>query len=230
MRTHNAIERLAAVAPPEPLLDSGHEDRILQRILGSDPPTVRRRHRAIALVLVGAVLVAAVVAVALSRGNGAPSAINSAGNHIALSGAQVEAAGFHFRTPAGFKRAADTSCAEPVTTTPPSGPVTDGFTEAASADGGCVAAEVKLSPPTNPIPTPAGQPVDVGSYQGYYEAPGIGEPRPEAYKSEVALYVHVELGGPAVSTYLVLYGEGLTEEQMIAVAESGLESEFPANQ
>ena len=36
MRTRNAIERLAAVAPPEPLLDAGEEDRILQRILGSD--------------------------------------------------------------------------------------------------------------------------------------------------------------------------------------------------
>lgn len=222
MRTRNVIERLAAVAPPEPLLDSGDEDRILQRILGFGRPTVRRGHRATAFVLVGAVLVAAVVAVALFRGHGAPSAVNNAGNHhITLSGAQIEVAGFHFRTPAGFKRASDTSCVEEGSTADGL-PVRDGFTTAASADGGCVQAQVEMQPdPSRTIPTPAGKPVDVGSFQGYYDAQGHdvqGDPGAVLY-----VKLPLRLGDDVpVSAYLVLFDQGLSEDQLIAVAESGL--------
>ncbi len=83
-----------------------------------------------------------------------------------------------------------------------------------------------MSPsPTLTIPTPAGQPVDVGSYQGYYEAQGVGEARPASYDVRRGV-VRLELPGQAMSTYLVLFAQGLTEDQLIAVAESGLAVRF----
>ncbi len=119
MRTRNAIDASRRGRP------AGAAARLRRR--GPDPaadPRVAAPDRpygaaadAIALVLVGAVLVAAVVAVAaLPFGHGASvGGTQRRQPHVALTGAQIEIAGFHFRTPAGFKKEADTSCAEPVT-------------------------------------------------------------------------------------------------------------------
>ncbi len=213
MRTRNPIERLAAVALAEPSIDSGEEERILQRILASDRH-VSRRGRPIAVVLVAAVAVG--VAVAAYATHGHATSPRTTIHHLTLNGATIETAGYRFRTPAGFKPA-NASC-EGATSTPPGNPETpvQAMRSAASGDGGCIEVFYLIAgSATAPTPTPAGQPVDVGPFQGYYDAQG---------DSGAMLYIELPKAsaGGAAPTFLGLYAQGLTEDQLIAVAESGL--------
>lgn len=216
MPSRDVLNRLATVAPEADLpVDAAEEDRILARILASDRPIPRsawRRPATLALIAVAVVAAAAVVA-SLEIGRSSPAAPQARGrHHVALTGPRIKLAGYHFRTPAGFT-ASDAACAPPASVGQPM-TVLIRFSAAASADGGCVEAFL-LAPgsPTAPPATPAdAEPVDVGSYQGYFVS------------SDTTLYVELPtVNGP--HTYLVLYAEGLTEDQLIAVAASGLPSE-----
>jgi hypothetical protein len=211
MRTRSSLERLAAVAPEEPSIDSGEEEQILRQILASDRRAPRRR-RPIAVVLVAAVAVGAAVAAYAIHGHAAsPSATSH--RPPPLSGARIEAAGYHFRTPAGFT-SSDASCqgAAPAPSGTPETPA-NAMRSAASADGGCIEILYLIAgDPMAPTPSMTGQPVDVGSYQGYYDPQG---------DAGATLYVELPHGN-ARPVFLVLYAQGLTEDQLIAVAESGL--------
>lgn len=226
MRTRNSLERLAAAGLPlhaqaEALIGAGDEDVILERIIATDRPTSRfARRRPLMLALVAVVVLAAVAVVAaLATGNGYRSSIGPAGHHhpLALSGAKIEIAGYHFRTPAGFT-ASNTACA-PGETNSESTRFRNGFSAAASADGGCVEAAYVITG-NDAIPTPGlaeVAPVAVGNLGGYYvpgDSPG-----------ESTLYVALpKPASPYVANpvYLVLFAQGLTEDQLIAVAQSGL--------
>jgi len=203
MRTRNDLERLEAAGGPllaeaDSVVDAAEEERILERILASDraaAATARPRPaKRVALVLVGAVVLAATAVLASLEIGGHRTAVPPppAHQHVALTGPKIQLAGYRFRTPAGFK----------------------GFKAAASADGGCVEAFFLIrGNPDAPNPTPTdAQPVAVGSYQGYFVSQG---------SAGDTLYVELP-AGPAPHPYLVLYSQGLTEDQLIAVAQSGL--------
>lgn len=216
MRTRNSLERLADAGRPlfanaDSLVDDAEEELILARIVAADRAAVRRR-RPVALVLVAVALVGAGLAVVVTHGRAAPTAGTGGHHRVALTGARIQMAGYHFRTPAGFKATSDTSCGR----TGPN-PQVNGFTAAASAAGGCVGASFLVASGTGLTATPAGQPVDLGSYHGYYDSQGSGES---------SLYVALPKADPAAPgpVYLALFAQDLTEDQLIAVAESGLPS------
>lgn len=195
MRTRNALERLAAAAPAVELPVDADEDRILARILASPRPARRqvpRLRTAFALVAAIAVAAGVVLATLSHRSTG-------------LSGARIRLAGYTFTTPAGFARSSS-SC----------GSANDfnGFAAAASGDGGCLEAFVMFSSRGSVIPAGA-DPVTVGAYQGYLlSAPG---------SRQATLYVVLPArGGFVKSQALVLDSQGLSEDQLVAIAESGL--------
>lgn len=197
------------------------------------PTLAPRRNLRLVLALAGIVVVAAVVAAAaLHLGRGSKPMSNGVGQHSrALTGATIQLAGFRFRTPAGFKRSSSTCGAAPSG----SGPATplQRASAAASAEGGCVDGGMLTT--VIAYTPPHAEPVAVGSYQGYFlsHPPGDGchvSPltptgcgRDQANAPGMALYVN--LPGAASSRhfeYLVLFAQGLTEDQLIAVAQSGL--------
>lgn len=211
MRTRNSLERLAAAGRPlladgDSLVGPSEQNRILERILISarDAPVYRRRHRT-ALVLVCATAVAAAIAFgafAIGRGG--------AGHHPqGLTGAAIQLAGYRFRTPAGFTRSSS-SCSN---FGPGNGfginPRANAWSSAGSADGGCVAASMLGMRSGSPIPSDAVA-LDVGGYQGYL-----------VRGSPLVLYVYAP---PLDSNtpYLVLTAKGVTQEQLVAIALSGL--------
>lgn len=214
MRTRNALERLAAVAPAvEAPIDAGEEDRILARILASDRVPQRRRPKA-PMLLVGIAVLAAAVAVAtveLVHQTNPPAPRASGGRHLALTGPRIKLAGYHFRTPAGYTASTNTCqfsmppAQQPGTPVP----VLHSFSDAASADGGCL--EALLIGGGSPVPADATA-VAVGSYDGFVASRG----------SQESLFVAI----PAATGdhYLVLLAQGLTADQLIAIAETGLPS------
>ncbi len=226
MRTGNELDRLAAAEPAmlgetESLVDPSEQELILERILAAGRPRVARRggrtrRRRAALVLVGVVLAAAVFAVASIGHDSRPASVSPGPHRFRLSGATIQLAGYRFRTPAGFKRST-TACASSPSAAGKPTTVLNGFASAASADGGCVEAAYLIAPSTlqgGVIPTDA-QPVDVGRYHGYYLAQSV--------EGRSALYVGLpKAGGTQNTVYLVLLARGLTEDQLIAVAISGL--------
>jgi hypothetical protein len=226
MRGSDEIERLSAAEPEllgrtESFVDASEEEQILEGILATSRPRaggrsrMSRRRRAV-FVLVGAALAVAVVSVA-SIGRGNRPTTHSTGPHpVALSGATIQLAGYRFRTPAGFK-ASTSSCGAPAAAAGKPKAVLNGFSAAASADGGCVEAAYLIvpSPQGGTIP-PDAQPVDVGQYQGYYAA--------QDSSGGSTLYVELPKAGGSSENhvYLVLLSQGLTEDQLVAVAVSGL--------
>ena len=104
---------------------------------------------------------------------------------------------------------------------------------AASAEGGCVDGGIATLASTGGaaailahIPSNA-EPVAVGSYQGYFlsHAPPDGPVDPE----KTALYVYIPgAAGLRHLEYVVLFAKGLTEEQLVAVAQSGLPASPPS--
>ena len=215
MPTRNSLERLAIAGGPllanaGSLVDAAEEERILARIVATDRSAVRRR-RPITVALVVAVVIGAAVAAVVTHGHAAQSS-TPRHSHVALTGARIQLAGYHFRTPAGFTARADTSCGGTGT------PLTvGGFAAAGSADGGCVTAYLVMASGTEPTAKEDGQPVDVCSFQGYYESHGSGDS---------SLYVVLPAAAQSALSpvNLVLVARDLTEVQLIAVAESGLPS------
>jgi hypothetical protein len=206
-----------------------------------------RRNVRLVLTLVGIVIVAAVVAVAALKvdrgtqpvGSGTQPVSKVGGHHShALTGATIQLAGYRFRTPAGFKRSStcDTS---PSDSGPPPIPR---IATAASAEGGCVDGGIAILVGTGGpgailahIPSYA-EPVAVGSYHGYFlsHAPPDGCAVPAGTTTpchvpvKMALYVNIPgAAGPRHLKYVVLYAQGLTEDQLIAVAQSGLPASPP---
>jgi hypothetical protein len=131
----------------------------------------------------------------------------------------------------------------------PSGPglwtVIHGVAVAASAEGGCVEGGIAtIASSGKPKPTLAGippsvEPVSVGEYQGYFLAhapsdgcaanPGNSRPCPPPV-DKALLYVYLPAAaGPRHSVFLVLLSQGLTKDQLIAVAESGLQALPPSS-
>lgn len=224
MRTHNELERLAAAGRPllsgaDALVGAAEEERILERILAFDrSATAGRRRRHVVLVLVGVATLAAastVASIELGRG-GAPSTGPPAQHHVALSGSKIQLAGYRFKTPAGFKGSAGACMPAPDPDSPRPG--SDGFAAAASADGGCLEAAYLIAGDHEEgglVPS-AAQPVDVGEYRGYFEASGSGT-------DYSTLYVELpNATGDHRLVYLVLFARDLIEDQLIAVANSGL--------
>ena len=212
MRARNALTRLAAVAPhAETVLDAGEEARILARILAA--PRQARRRRPLVVALAGvAVVGGAAIAASLGLGNAQRSLTQGPGQrHVALTGARIQMAGYHFRTPAGYK-SSDGSC---VAASPGSGPVsvTNGFAAAASADGGCIEAFLVASH-SGPPSDHGAEPVAVGSYRGYFVPPDSS--------GQSTLYVALPEASAAYQQYVALFATGLTEEQLVAIAVSGL--------
>jgi hypothetical protein len=215
MRIRNELEVLAGagqrlIADAESLVDAVEEGHILARILASDRPAVRAAgRRRPAFLLAGvAVLVAAAAVASLEISGGSRPTTKAGGLHGALSGAKIELAGYRFRTPAGFKPSTS-SCAPASDETP----VRNGFAAAASADGGCVEAAALIAANGSAIPADS-RPVDVGAYQAWLVSQDTGES---------TLYVELpNATGDQRSAYLVLFARGLTQDQLIAVAESGL--------
>ena len=204
MRARNALNRLAAVAPSaEPVLDAVEEDRILARIFASDRPAARLAgRRRLTLALAGVAVVVAGIALASVE---LPQHSGAARAGLRLTGAPISLAGFHFRTPAGYQDSSSSCGAS----------VTDRFDAAASANGGCVEVFYMIS--TNGSGVPAGAtPVDVGAYQGYAVSPDAN--------GQTTLYVELPTVAGADFDWqaVVFFSQGLTVDQLVAVAESGL--------
>jgi hypothetical protein len=225
MRASNDLERLSAAAPAqlartESLVDAGEEDRILEAIFASSRTAGLRASRLRpALAVAGLAVVAAVVAAAAGGVfTGSKAAVpQSRGHdgHVVLSGAKIQLAGYHFKTPAGFKASKSGCLSAPVAGAPQ--PAIDGFAAAAAADGACVqAADLAAGDWLEkhaPIPDSA-DPVDVGQYHGFYAAQASG--------GESTLYVDLPNADGQRVVYLVLVGRDVTEDQLVAIAASGL--------
>lgn len=208
MRTRDDLDRLAAAGRPllsaaELLVDAGEEERILGRIVSTPRPAAPTRQpsglrRAVVLAAVAVLAAAALAATELHQRGGSPALGGQR-----LTGAALSLAGYRFRTPAGFEDSS-VSC----------GPsATDRFAAAASADGGCVEAFFMLSSGGSPLVPAGAEPVGVGAYQGHLVSQG--DPQ------WLVLYVDLpELGD--TSQDVVIRAQGLTAEQLVAVAESGL--------
>lgn len=208
MRTRNELDRLASAgkalhAEVDALLDDPESERILTQIVASERLPVRvARWRPVALALTGAAALAvAAILAAFAVGNGheAPK----------LSGPKIESAGYHFATPAGFEPSSS-QCENVIHGTP------GRFGAAASADGGCVEAVGALVDGTGmPAGVPAGaSTVDVAGHEAYFADRG---------SSQAILWVRLpEADTAGKSAYVVLFSGGLSEEELIAVAASGL--------
>lgn len=226
MRASNELDRLSAAEPAlladtEPVVDAREEGRILEGILASSRPLathrgrMTRRQRTAYLLLGVALAAAAVAAASIGHGRANPSTSRSSIHHP-LSGARIALAGYRFRTPAGFKKSASSCGSAPAAGKPTT--VLNGFAAAASGDGGCVEAAYLIAPSdltrATVIPA-AAKPVDVGTYQGDYVSSDSS--------GQSALYVDLpKAGGSQNLAYLVLLARGLTEDELIAVAVSGL--------
>jgi hypothetical protein len=173
----------------------------------------RRRHGA--AFAVGAVAAAA-LAVTLAVPSGPATPTHSTGKHSAV----LELASFHFSLPSGFVPR-DAGCASPpsvslsqdgnqavhkVGANPET--VLQTMRSAASADGGCV--EVALAAGSDVVPAGATE-IAVGNYEGYLSTASNGD-------LTLVVAIPVAYG----TNYLVLASEGLTQQQLVAIATSGL--------
>jgi hypothetical protein len=214
MRARSSLDRLANAGRPllanaDEFVDAGEQEQIFERIVVSQRRPAVRPRRQLVIALVAAVVMGAAVVAGATLGHEAPAHKTVGGHHtVTLTGAGLETAGYHFRTPAGFTGSSTTCSAASLSGTA----LKLGFSAAASADGGCIQAFFVTAgnPTTQPANSTA---VDVGSYQGYYVAEGA---------SEGKLYVELPNGDPSQRDYLVLFGQGLTEDELVAVAQSGL--------
>lgn len=221
MRTRNELDRLAASWRPllsaaESLVDAGEQNRILARIVASPrsvahPRRLSRPRIALAFGVTGIAVVAAVAVI----GAGRWTSRTTSGNHSpGLTGAKIALASYRFRTPAGFKTSTTSCLSAPVPDKPR--PAIDGFAAAASADGGCLEAAYLIA--DQPLRGPAdAQPVAVGQYHGYFVS------QAQRAGGQSSLFVDLpKAGGDQHQVSLLLLAQDLTEEQLIAVAESGL--------
>ena len=165
---------------------------------------------------------------------------------IAVLGAVLAVAllpGYRFRPPAGLKTSSRTC--DVIRSGPGLWTVLHGAAAAASAEGGCVDGGIaNLVSTRGPASVLAGipsyaTPVAVGRYQGYFLShmpgdgcavspisPGPCDPNPPV---KMGLYVFVpNAAGPRHSVYVTLFSTGLTENQLIASALSGLRGSPPS--
>jgi hypothetical protein len=214
MRTRNALERLVVAGRPvlaglDSLVDMPEEERILAQIVASDRSAARRRRPiALALVAVGLIAIAATSAwISMERGS-TPAAKTGRHHHIALTGARIQLAGYHFETPAGFEAGSGSTCWYAASARPgvPSG----SLAEAAAADGGCLEAFFMLDTGQYAI-SPDAQPIDVAGAQGFLVTGS----------DSLRLYVPLPKAG-VDNAYLMLVGQNLTADELVAIAESGL--------
>ena len=178
----------------------------------------RRRQHGAAYALGAAAAAALAVALVLPSGSSGPARSNE------QHGAVLQLASYHFALPRGFVPRASTCATSPLPPAAQGGngavhevganPVTvfqamrAAASSAASVDGGCV--ELALAAGRDIVP--AGTPqVVVGTYQGYLVT---------APNGDLTLFVAI----PAAygTHYLVLASEGLTQQQLVAIAVSGL--------
>ena len=225
MRTRNELERLTAASRPllaeaESLVDASEEERILEQVLAFDRAAAavhRRRRAALVLALVGLFAAAGIVAaIEVGRGNAPLSRPSGHHHQLALSGSKIQLAGYKFRTPAGFRPATSSCISAPVASRPRPG--IDGFAAAASADGGCVELVYLVAADwlqAHGLMPDAADAVDVGQYKGYFVPP-------QASGKQSTLYVNLPGADGTRVVFLVLLSRGVTEAQLIAVAESGL--------
>jgi hypothetical protein len=212
------VDRVAAIELPQP--------RDLDEVIAHGQ--ARRTRRRIGAALTSVIVAVAAIAIMLSNlpTSGAPRQAGLPG--VGKSGAVLELASYRFDLPRGFAPK-DSGCAG--LSAPPSqagsgvaihnGQVTSPVTvlqskrAAASAEGGCV--ELGLDAGANVVPTGAAS-IDVGSYRGYVVMGSDGT---------LTLYVTLACSTACQavtdqSHYLVLASEGLTQQQLIAIASSGL--------
>jgi hypothetical protein len=214
----DVIRRLAAANPVR-------NERPLQ-LLEPRRAVHRPRRWRFVLVAASATAVAALIALAAIAFATHPSSPTAAGSQhprgsgVRLSGGTIQLASYRFRLPAGF-RASTSACQFSL----PAGlqplkqwlQVQDGgFSAAASAEGGCV--EALLIAGGSPVPSEAEQ-TAVGPYTGFLASPG---------SSQEVLYVQI----PAAQGdhYLVLLADGLTSEELVAIAQSGLPTSIEPTQ
>lgn len=209
MRSRNALTQLAAAASQaELLVGPDEEDLILERILASPREAARRRKPARVRV--------AVTACAVGAFAGAIAVASTSGEHhshrLALTGSKLALAGYRFRTPAGFTASSNACASSPAAGQPTT--VLNGLSAAASAEGGCIEAAIMFSTRGSAVPAGA-TPVAVGAYQGYLVSP--------AGSDQTTLYVVLPaLGGEVKWQAVVLESQGLTADQLVAIAQSGL--------
>lgn len=225
MRSLNAIERLSDAGRPllagaEALVDSGEEEQILERIIASERAHVHRRGPiVIATALVATAVIGGAVAALVAHRHAAPvENVRGGHHHVALTGRRIRLAGYHFKTPAGFA-ASKESCMS----TAGGG---DAFAAAAAADGACVEAAFIVGADWleshDPIPESATA-VDVGDYSGYY-LPANGS------SDESRLYAALPHAYAQQVTYVLLVAHGVPEDELIAIAASGLPTLPPSVQ
>jgi hypothetical protein len=225
MRSRKSLERLTVGGRPllahaDSLVDAAEEEQILERIVGSSRPPAGSR-RPIAFVLVAAALLGAAVAAALvTRGAATPSPGARGGHHyVALTGPRIHLAGYRFKTPAGFA-ASNTNCM-----TPADGG--DAFAAAAAADGACVEAAFIIGGDwlrAHDLLPETAVTVDVGGNSGYYVP---ADPSSDTSSLYVALPPEAQVHGV---TYVQLIAHGVPENELIAIAASGLPTLPPSVQ
>jgi hypothetical protein len=212
------VDRVAAIELPQP--------RDLDKVIARGQ--ARRTRRRIGAVLTPVIVVAAAIAILLPNlhTSGAP---RQAGPPVAgKSGAVLELASYRFDLPRGFapKDAGCAGLAAPLSQAGSGAAIHNGqvaspvtvlqaMRAASSADGGCV--ELGLDAGVNVVPTPA-TPIDVGSYRSYVVTGSDGT---------LTLYVTLACSTACQavtdqSHYLVLASEGLTQQQLVTIASSGL--------
>ena len=145
------------------------------------------------------------------------SAGRSGASTLPLSrGVTLRLAGYNFALPAGFQTFAG-QC--PHASSPSRKELKPHVWKSAKAvDGGCVEVEVVLAAGTAVVPpSPAAEPVPVGSYQGY-----LLTASPATTQSSTGETLYVVIPSAQGDGYLVLSALGLTPAQLITIAESAL--------
>jgi hypothetical protein len=149
--------------------------------------------------------------------SGASTLPLSRGVTLPLSrGVTLRLAGYNFALPAGFQTFAG-QC--PHASSPSRKELKPHVWKSAKAvDGGCVEVEVVLAAGTAVVPpSPAAEPVPVGSYQGY-----LLTASPATTQSSTGETLYVVIPSAQGDSYLVLSAVGLTPAQLIAMAEAAL--------
>ncbi len=229
------IGRLGGVVPLSDETIAGAESTLREAIVASLPvsigagPDLRRswgrRRYLIGVASVAASAIVVVGALALFAGGGRSAPMHSfAGGHPdvtrpavgtqPVSGATIRLAGYSFKLPSGYEPVRS-SCGVAWPNRGPKMGFAGATSYARSTDGGRVAAFLAAGDAAQP---PHGaQPVQVGLYKGYVVT---------GTRSGVVLFV--EIPAAEGDHALVVVANGLTPDQVVAIAESGLPSSIGA--
>jgi hypothetical protein len=236
MLANKELDRLTRVRPEildrtESVVDVAEEDVILRHILqdcridraiirvgpASSRParSIFRRSlgAAVACVVLAALITVATVS---STGDHRPTVTSpsqstpSSATQTSLAGPTIQLAGYSFRLPAGFS-ASRSACTDLARALGPSTRMlgSDPFASAASSEGGCIEAVLAAGPPATS--SASATPVAVGPYKGFV-----------VLVSSTATDLYVEIPAASAHHDLILFGKGLSPEQLVAIARSGL--------